>query len=151
MPSAKHNSTMQRATGLIPSLLKVTSSRDVPFHQPKHLHSMHHGFVLLCILFLPHYHIGVDLRWVCHGFSVIIRLAYYQSSWIGCRWIFCTVLCLWHCITGGTKLELKHNCDYTIRQLIIGVHSFVTLYNGWSIQMYMYFSYFSKFITVGNT
>jgi len=33
MPSAKHTSTMEKATGLISSLLDVTSSRDVPFHQ----------------------------------------------------------------------------------------------------------------------
>ena len=32
MPSAKHNSTMERITGLISSPLDIASSRDVPFH-----------------------------------------------------------------------------------------------------------------------
>ena len=50
MPSAKHNSTMERATGLISSLLNITSSQDVPFHQTQQLHSKYHSatFVLLC-------------------------------------------------------------------------------------------------------
>ena len=33
MTSAKHNSTMERDTGLISLLFDVASSRDVPFHQ----------------------------------------------------------------------------------------------------------------------
>jgi len=43
MPSAKHNSKMERATGLISSLLDVASSRDMPFCQPQQPHSKHHG------------------------------------------------------------------------------------------------------------
>ena len=52
--SPKHNSTMERATGLIASLLNVTLSLDVPFCQLQQLHSKHNGatFVLLCILVL---------------------------------------------------------------------------------------------------
>jgi len=42
MPSAKHNSTMERATGLISSLRDITLSRDIPFRQPQQLHSEHH-------------------------------------------------------------------------------------------------------------
>ena len=53
MPSAKHNSTMESATGLIFSLLNIASSRDVPFCQPGQPHSKHYGstFVLLCSSF----------------------------------------------------------------------------------------------------
>jgi len=62
MPSAKRNSTMQRAMGLISSLLYVTLSQDVPFCQPQH------GYLYPC--FFRHYHIGVDSQWACHGLSV---------------------------------------------------------------------------------
>jgi len=60
MPSAKHNSTMQRALGLISSLLDVALFQNVPFHLLKQLHSIHHGaaFVLLCVP--TSYHKGVD-------------------------------------------------------------------------------------------
>jgi len=65
MPSAKHNSTMQRATGLISSLLDVASSQDVPFCELQQLHSMHHGaiFAFSVSCFFPFYHIGVELQW----------------------------------------------------------------------------------------
>ena len=51
MPSAKHNSTMGKATGLIFSLFNVASSQDVPFHQPQYIQCTYHGltFVLLCV------------------------------------------------------------------------------------------------------
>jgi len=46
MPSA---STMEKAMGLISSLLDMALSQDVPFCQPQQPHSEHHGatFVLL--------------------------------------------------------------------------------------------------------
>jgi len=50
MPSDKHNSRMARARDLISSLINVTSSQDVSFHQPQQLQCLHHGvpsFVLL--------------------------------------------------------------------------------------------------------
>jgi len=55
MPSDPHNLIM--AIGLISSLSNVTSSRDVPFHQPQQLQCSHHGlpkitFVLLFTSFL---------------------------------------------------------------------------------------------------
>ena len=43
MPSGKHNLRTARATDLISSLINVTSSRDVPFHQLQQLQSLHHG------------------------------------------------------------------------------------------------------------
>ena len=51
MPLAKHNSTMDKTTGLIFSLLDITSSRDVPFRQLQYIQCMYHGltFVLLCV------------------------------------------------------------------------------------------------------
>ena len=51
MPSARHNSTMDVATGLISSLFDVALSRDVPFRQPQDVQCMHHGlaFVLPCV------------------------------------------------------------------------------------------------------
>jgi len=57
MPSAKLNSTMDVAMGLISSLFGIVSSQDVPFHQPKEVQCMHYGltFFLLCVL-------GVDLQ-----------------------------------------------------------------------------------------
>jgi len=72
MPSAKRNSTMQRATGLNSSLLDVASSRDGPFCQPQQqLHGMHHGatFVTSLSSLFPHYSIGVDSQWVCQRSS----------------------------------------------------------------------------------
>ena len=49
MPSDKHNSRTARARDLISTLIKVVSSRDVPFHQPQQLQFLHHGatYVLL--------------------------------------------------------------------------------------------------------
>jgi len=49
MPSDKHNSRMARAGDLISSLINVTLSRHVPFHQLQQLQWLHHGatFVLL--------------------------------------------------------------------------------------------------------
>jgi len=68
IPSAKHNSTMQRAMGLISLLLDVTSSQEVPFCQPQLLQSMHHGATYLCILFLSpllhRYWFAVDASWL---------------------------------------------------------------------------------------
>jgi len=51
MPSAKHNSIMERAMGLISSLLDIASSREMPFHQPQQLHSKHHGATFVPALF----------------------------------------------------------------------------------------------------
>ena len=49
MPSDKHNSRMAWARDLISSLISVTLSQDVHFHQPQELQCLHHGatFVLL--------------------------------------------------------------------------------------------------------
>ena len=51
MPSAKHNLTMDKATGLIFSLFDVTLSQDMPFRQPRYVQCMYHGltFVLFCV------------------------------------------------------------------------------------------------------
>ena len=51
MPSAKHNSTMDKATGLIFSLFNITLSQDVPFHQLQYVQCTYHGLtsVLLCV------------------------------------------------------------------------------------------------------
>jgi len=64
MPSAKHISTMERATGLISSLLDIASSRDMPFHQLQWPHSKHHGatFVLLFSQFFLLTTQGVSLQ-----------------------------------------------------------------------------------------
>ena len=54
-----------RATGLISSLINITLSQDVPFHQPKQLQCLHHGvtFMPLCAPILsPQPHKGDDLR-----------------------------------------------------------------------------------------
>ena len=52
MPSAKHNSTMDKAIGLIFSLFDIALSRDVPFFQPQYTQCTYHGptFVLLYVL-----------------------------------------------------------------------------------------------------
>jgi len=47
MPSDKHNSRTARARDLISSLINITSSRDVPFHQPQLLQCLHHGVTLV--------------------------------------------------------------------------------------------------------
>ena len=51
MSSAKHNSTMDKATGLAFSLFDVALSHDVPFRQPHAVQCTYHGltFVLLCV------------------------------------------------------------------------------------------------------
>jgi len=66
MPSAKCNSTMQRAMGLISSLLDVTLSKDVPF--------ANHISYIACIMvlslsssescFFRHYHFSVNLNMI---------------------------------------------------------------------------------------
>ena len=43
MPSDKHNLRTARARDLISSLINVTSSRGVPFHQPQLLQCLHQG------------------------------------------------------------------------------------------------------------
>ena len=59
MPSGKHNSIIAMATGLIFSLINVTSSRDVPFRHPQQLQCLHHGSTkgYLCspLFFIPFY------------------------------------------------------------------------------------------------
>jgi len=69
MPSDKHNSRTTRATDFISSLINITSSRDVPFHQLQQLQCLHHGatFVPLCatVLSSPSIfgrHVMVSLR-----------------------------------------------------------------------------------------
>jgi len=54
MPSDKYNSRTARARDLISSLINITSSRDVPFHQPQQLQCLYHGatFVPLCAFIL---------------------------------------------------------------------------------------------------
>jgi len=47
MPSDKHNSRMAKARDLISSLINVTSSWDVPFHQPQLLQCLHHSVTLV--------------------------------------------------------------------------------------------------------
>ena len=70
MPLAKHNSTTERITGLISSLLNIALSQDLPFRQPQKLqYTWHTTCVLLCVL---HYCIGVDFLWVIHGFGIKI-------------------------------------------------------------------------------
>ena len=56
MPSDKHNSRKARARDLISSLINVTLSQDVPFHQPQQLQCLHHGatFVPPCASSQPH-------------------------------------------------------------------------------------------------
>ena len=51
MPPAMHNSTIDKAMGLISSLFDVALSRDVPFCQPQYVQYIHHrlAFVLLCV------------------------------------------------------------------------------------------------------
>jgi len=60
MPSAKHNSIMERVMVLISSLFDVTSSRDVPFWQVQQPHSKHHGPLLFQFFSLTMQ--GVDLQ-----------------------------------------------------------------------------------------
>jgi len=43
MPSDNHNSRTARARDFISSLINVTSSRNVPFHQLQQLQCLHHG------------------------------------------------------------------------------------------------------------
>ena len=63
MPTAKHNSRMDKATGLISSLFDVALSQDVPFRQPQYVQYMDHefAFVLLCVPVLPLATQGVSL------------------------------------------------------------------------------------------
>jgi len=71
MFSVKRNSTMEGAMGLISSLLDVALSQEMPFHQPQQLHSVHHGATfVLCVLFFPYYHIGVDLWWASFNLRI---------------------------------------------------------------------------------
>ena len=51
MPSAKCNSTMERVTGLVSSLLDITLFWDMPFHESQDVQCTYHGltFVLLCV------------------------------------------------------------------------------------------------------
>ena len=85
MPSAKHNSAMERATGLISSLLNITSSQDMPFHQLQQLHSKHHGatFVLLClpVLFTDnarcHFAVGLHV-----ASFIMLSPTFCEATWI---------------------------------------------------------------------
>ena len=61
MPSAKHNSTMGEATGLIFSLLNIASPRDMSFHQPPYVQCMYHGLTFV-LQFFSLTKQGVDLR-----------------------------------------------------------------------------------------
>jgi len=72
MPSDKHNSRMARARDLISSLIKVTSSQDVPFHQLQQLQCLHHGatFKPLCApIHSSQLHIGDDVWLARNGFN----------------------------------------------------------------------------------
>jgi len=42
MPSDKHNLRTAWATNMIFSLINITSSQDVSFHQPQQLQCLHH-------------------------------------------------------------------------------------------------------------
>jgi len=52
MPSAKHNLTMDKATGLIVLLFDIASSRDVPFtnHSMYNVDIMDFSLSSLCVL-----------------------------------------------------------------------------------------------------
>ena len=43
MPPVRHNSTMDKVTGLISSLFDVALSQDVPYHQLQYVQYTHHG------------------------------------------------------------------------------------------------------------
>ena len=70
MPSDKRNSTTAKATGLIFSLLNVTSAREVPFGILQYAQYILHGLtsVLLCVPFIFADSESVNLAVACDGF-----------------------------------------------------------------------------------
>ena len=89
MHPAKHNSTMDKGTGLIFSLFDVTSSRDARFRQPQYVQYMHHGlaFVFLCVpvLFADNTRsqfVVMHLPSGCVGYCAYCP--YFYSDWIDC-------------------------------------------------------------------
>ena len=94
MLSAKHNSTMERAMGLISSLLDITLSQGVPFRQLQQLQSKHHGatFAYLCtpVLFADNARcqfliaqIGLPLDLSC-----LSPCVFWKVTWIHFREVF---------------------------------------------------------------
>jgi len=69
MPLAKHNSTTERATGLI----FLTSFQDVPFYQPQCIQYVYHGLtvVLLCVVVLFADNARCQFAMVQYGFPLV--------------------------------------------------------------------------------
>jgi len=98
MPSDKYNSRMARARDLISSLIKVASSRDVPFHQLQELQCLHDGatFVPLWspILSSQPRKVTICGRHVMASVQdiqitealLILLLAYYVMKWVWHSW-----------------------------------------------------------------
>ena len=98
MPSDKHNSRTARARDLISSLINITLSRDVPFHQPQQLQCLHHGatFVLLWSPILSSQprkvticgrHVMALLRDIQITEALLtLCLAYYVMKWVRHCW-----------------------------------------------------------------
>jgi len=94
MPSAKHSSTMQRATGLISSLLDIALSWDVPFCQLQQLY-------IVCIMVLPlsssvscfflhgfDSHHGIQLAYFVDGLLAFITLHNGRNKvWTEAQWL----------------------------------------------------------------
>ena len=76
MSSAKHNSTMEKAMGLISSLLNITSSQSMPFHQPQYVQCTYHGltFVPFVFQFFLLTMQGVDLQLCIMGSTGFVKL-----------------------------------------------------------------------------
>jgi len=91
MPSAKHNSTMEMATGLIISLLNVASSQDMLFTNfSSYMASI---MVLPLSSFVPVlFTDNARCRFAIaqNGFL----LAFSEATWIHCREVSYTVICL---------------------------------------------------------
>ena len=84
MPSAKHNSTMDKAMGLISSLFNT--SRDVPFRQLQCVQYTHHrlAFVLCVLVLFARCPIHDSVMWLPYSFvgSAVLIACIFCSNWM---------------------------------------------------------------------
>ena len=92
MPSAKHNSTVDIAMGLISSLFDVASSRDVPFHQLQYVQCTHHGLSLYPVLFAD----NARCSFIRYSALVLIIYLVHAAGLSGCvcRYVCFSCVCV---------------------------------------------------------
>ena len=123
---AKHNLTMERATGLISSLLNVASSWDVPFHQPQYLQYMYHGLTFVLVFSLTMQ--GVNLWcWLCHAFHLHFLKQHVQKFLI--LFFVCNALQWVEHSYKQTYLTFQYVIDYWGTNLYTGMPSDILSFN----------------------